>query len=159
MPSPRQRAVALCEQAKDKHLAGDVEDALQLYTESIDAFPTAEAYTFRGWAHSFQGRLDDAIADCKAAIALDPDFGNPYNDIGSYLMKQDKHDEAIEWLERAKLAPRYEPRHYPYVNLGRIFAARGHLLRAIDEIRGALLYRPDDEDCLRALEALRHKVQ
>src|SRR5678816_2712506 len=53
----------------------------------------------------------------RRPIDVDPTVGNPYNDIGSYLMKQGKLDDAIVWLEKAKSAPRYEPRHYPYLNL------------------------------------------
>ncbi|NIO09761.1 MAG: tetratricopeptide repeat protein, partial [Deltaproteobacteria bacterium] len=47
------------------------------------AFPTAEAYTFLGWTYSFMGQLNEAIEECQRAITLDPDFGNPYNDIGA----------------------------------------------------------------------------
>jgi Tfp pilus assembly protein PilF len=54
------------------------------------------------------------------AIEIDPEFGNPYNDIGVYLMQRDRLDDAVPWLERAKLAKRYEPRQFPYMNLGRI---------------------------------------
>jgi len=32
----------------------------------------------------FQGRVEEAIAECKLAIELDPDFGNPYQRIGAY---------------------------------------------------------------------------
>ena len=52
--------------------------------------------------YSFQGRPDDAIAECKIAIAVDPDFGNPYNDIGAYLIELGREEEAVTWLERAK---------------------------------------------------------
>ena len=88
-------------------------------------FPTAEAYTFRGWAYQSFGRTDDAIEECKRAIQVDPDFGNPYNDIGAYLIAKGELDEAIEWLEKAKLAPKYEPRHFPFMNLGRLYAQKG----------------------------------
>jgi Tfp pilus assembly protein PilF len=82
-------------------------------------------------------RLDDAIEECRRAILVDPDFGNPYNDIGSYLMKQGKLEEAIVWLEKAKLASRYEPRHYPYLNLGRIYLATGRFEEARRELAQA----------------------
>ena len=59
-------------------------------------------YTFRGWAVSFLGDLDAAIEDCKRAIRIDPDFGNPYNDIGAYLIEQEEWEEAIPWLEKAR---------------------------------------------------------
>ena len=45
-----------------------------------------------------------ATAECLRAIEIDPHFGNPYNDIGDYLMQQGKLEEAIPWLRRS-LAP------------------------------------------------------
>jgi len=32
------------------------------------------------------------------AIAVHPDYGNPSNDIGAYLLEQGKLDEAVTWL-------------------------------------------------------------
>jgi len=59
------------------------------------------------------------------AIELDPEFGNPYNDIGVCLMPRDKLDESIPWLEKAKQAKRYEPRQFPFMNLGQIYLRQG----------------------------------
>lgn len=151
----KERAVQLRNEAEELLLRGKLEGAILLYNKSIDIFPTAEAHTYRGWAFSFQGRLDAAIAECKLAILLDPAFGNPYNDIGSYLIAQGKLDEAVTWLEEAKLADRYDPRHFPYMNLGRIYAAKGFLLRAIQEFEGALNIVPGEPACLAAIEDLR----
>jgi Tfp pilus assembly protein PilF len=151
----KDQALALWMDGQRHHLHGDLNRAIELYTKSLALFPTAEAYTFRGWAYSFLGRLDEAIDECKKAIAADPTFGNPYNDIGSYLIKKGKLDEAIEWLEKAKTAPRYEPRHFPYMNLGRIYAQKGMVLRAIQEFEAALEIQPDDPTCLSALAQLR----
>ena len=67
-------------------MAQDFETAIRLYQASIKVFPTAEAYTFLGWAYSFQGEYDRAVTECPAAIAVDSTSGNPYNDIGSYLL-------------------------------------------------------------------------
>src|SRR5438045_9085622 len=117
----RERAIELWREADRQQIAGDLEDAIEIYRRSIAACPTAEAHTFLGWTYSFQGRLEEATAECLRAIEVDPDFGNPYNDIGVYLMQQGKLDEAIPWLERAKQAARYEPRQFPYMNLGRIY--------------------------------------
>src|SRR4029077_20234345 len=86
--------------------AGQVQEAVELFEQSIAVKPTAESYTFRGWALSHLGRLAEAIEDCKRAIQIDPEFGNPYNDIGVYLMQEGRLDEAIPWLEQAKLAKR-----------------------------------------------------
>jgi Tfp pilus assembly protein PilF len=101
------------------------------------------------------GRIDDAIAECRRAIEVDPAFGNPYNDIGAYLIAKGELDEAVPWLEKAKTAARYDPRHFPFMNLGRIYAAKGMVKRAIDEFEGALAFAPGDPTCESALAQLR----
>ena len=151
----KHQALGLWLQGQKHHLRGDLERAIELYTKSLGLYPTAEAYTFRGWAYSFQGRVGEAIEECKKAIAVDPTFGNPYNDIGSYLVKMGELDEAIEWLEKAKTAPRYEPRHFPYMNLGRIYAQKWMVRRAIQEFEAALKIHPGEPTCLAALGQLR----
>jgi Tfp pilus assembly protein PilF len=138
--------------------AGDVEGAIALYTRSIETYPTAEGYTFRGWAMSFQGRLDEAISECRRAIEVDPTFGNPYNDIGCYLMQQNQLDEALVWLERAKRAPRYESPHFPYLNAGRIYIAKEMYSAALKEFERALQLSPGDRMAQAAVQALRTSI-
>nr|MBA3966008.1 tetratricopeptide repeat protein [Nitrospirales bacterium] len=89
----------LFQQAYELQMKGQLEEAVDLYKQSIDLFPTAEAHTFLGWAYSFMGQLQEAIEECQLAIRQDPDFGNPYNDIGAYLIELNQLEEAIPWLE------------------------------------------------------------
>jgi Tfp pilus assembly protein PilF len=152
------RALELWQEGTARLLAGELDEAIALFTRSLEARPTAEAYTFRGWAYSFAGRLDEAILECRKAIATDPRFGNPYNDIGCYLMEQGRWDEAIPWFESAKRATRYEPRHFPYLNLGRLRAARGEVAEALAELEAALALNPGDSVALGLLASLRYKV-
>ena len=44
--------------AWELHRGGDLEAAIDLYKESIRVCPTAEAYTFLGWAYSHLGDVD-----------------------------------------------------------------------------------------------------
>src|SRR5262249_56808540 len=99
----------------EAQMGGRLDEAVQHYRASIAIRPTAEAHTFLGWALSYLGRHEDAIAECKVAIALDPDFGNPYNDIGAYLIELGREDEAVDLLQRAQTAPRPQPRHLSHL--------------------------------------------
>jgi tetratricopeptide (TPR) repeat protein len=155
----QERALELIGEAMKHQMARDFDEAIRLYRESIALYPTADAHTYLGWAYSFQGRLNEAIAQCEIAISLDPEFGNPYNDIGVYLMQQEQLDDAIPWLERAKSAKRYEPRHFPYINLGRIYLTKGMIQKAIEEFRGALGLNPEDEELAHLVEELQTKLQ
>jgi len=130
------------EQAYSAHMNGRLDEAADLYQQSLSICPTAEAHTFLGWVYSMQRRYDDAIACCHRAIEVDPDFGNPYNDIGAYLIELGREAEAITWLERAKHAARYEPRHYPYFNLARVYVRQHKVHEAIRELQQAIAIEP-----------------
>jgi tetratricopeptide (TPR) repeat protein len=130
------------ERGYEEQMAGRFDAAIECYRRSIAIRPSAEAHTFLGWALSHKGRHEDAIAECHRAIDVDPTFGNPYNDIGAYLIELGREDEAVPWLERAKVAPRYEPRHFPYFNLARIYVRRHKVHEAIRELEGAIAIEP-----------------
>ena len=154
----RERAIELWREAYRRQMSGDLEGAIEIYRRSIAACPTAEAHTFLGWTYSFQGRLEEATAECLRAIEVDPDFGNPYNDIGVYLMQQGKLEEAIPWLERAKQAPRYEPRQFPFMNLGRIYLKQGRWWEALRQFEAAVRLAPNDAELAKALHSLRGRL-
>jgi Tfp pilus assembly protein PilF len=152
------KAADLFRQAFEAQMRGELDAAADLYKKSIDLHPTAEAHTFLGWTYSFQGALDDAIDECRKAIVVDPDFGNPYNDIGAYLIEMGRLDDAIPWLERATRAPRYEAPHYPHFNLGRVYVAKEMYNRALEEFKDALELEPQYEAAQKAIESLRRKL-
>lgn len=133
------------------HLEGRIDDAIDYYRMSIDVYPTAEAHTFLGWAYSMQGKLEEAIDECYTAIELDESYGNPYNDIGAYLIDMGKYDEAVEWFERAINAPRYLSRHFPYFNLGRVYEKKGDWFSALKFYNDALKIDPNYESAKNAV--------
>ena len=135
-------AIEYFERAYAHQMKGELEEAVQLYRKSISILPTAEAHTFLGWTYSFQGNYDDAIAECHRAIAVDPDFGNPYNDIGAYLIEKGQLDDAIPWLEKATVAPRYESYFFPHYNLGRIYERKRQWAKALACDRNSLAQNP-----------------
>jgi Tfp pilus assembly protein PilF len=149
---PIERARQLWQQAYNAQMSGDLDRAVELYKDSLEVHPTAEAHTFLGWTYHFQGKLQDAIDECKRAIEVDPNFGNPYNDIGAYLISLKRYDEAVSWLERATRAARYEPRHFPYFNLGRIYYAKGMISRAKQCFEQALRIEPRYTEARQAIE-------
>jgi Tfp pilus assembly protein PilF len=73
-------------------------------------------------------------------------------------MQQDKLDEAIPWLEKAKRAPRYEPRQFPYMNLGRIYLRQGKWREALREFEAAVRMAPADPAAAKALHGLRARL-
>jgi tetratricopeptide (TPR) repeat protein len=151
-------AYDLFREAYEHHMDGELDLAVDLYRRSIETFPTAEAHTFLGWTYSFQGRLDEAIEECKKAIAIDPEFGNPYNDIGAYLIEKNLHEEAIPWLIKAARAKRYDNYHFAHYNLGRAYMGSDLLNMARSEFERALALHPGYEMARKGLTQVRLRI-
>ena len=147
----RLEAIALFERAYRAQLDENYEEAIELYRRSIETYPTAEAHTFLGWVYSFEGRYGEAIDECLAAIRVDASFGNPYNDIGSYLIAQGDFWTCVRWFRRALAAPRYESYAFPHFNLGRVYEQRHRPLDAARHYSLALEEEPGFSQAAKAL--------
>ena len=153
--SPRQQAHLLWQQGYVLHLFGEYGAAIGNFRRSIDIHPTAEAHTFLGWSLSMLERYEEAIIECERAIPLDPDYGNPYNDIGVYLIELDRAAEAAPWLRKAIRAKRYCCYQFPHFNLGRVLVMQGRLEEAVRAFERALEFEPDYLPARKALELIR----
>ncbi len=155
---PRGEAIELFRRAFEAQQMEDYAEAIDLYQRSIATYPTAEAHTFLGWVYSFQGRYDEAIDECLEAIRVDPTLGNPYNDIGSYLVAKGNHYDSIKWFKLALAATRYEARAYPHMNLARVYEQRNHLLAAARHYGLALEEEPGYAQAATALHRLQTRL-
>lgn len=154
----RFEANQLFHEAYEAQLAHDYERAIELYKRSIEMFPTAEAHTFLGWVYSFQDRYDEAIDECLEAIRVDETLGNPYNDIGSYMLAQGDSYGSVRWFKRALLAPRYESYAFPHFNLGRVYENRRKFLDAARHYGLALKQRPNFREAAVALRRVQARL-
>lgn len=154
----KREAIELFNRAYEAQMMDDYETAIELYKESIETYPTAEAHTFLGWTYSFQGLLDEAIEECYEAIRVDPTLGNPYNDIGSYLIAKGDIWSCVRWFKLAMKAPRYEARAYPYFNLGNVYEKRGLWIEAAKNYELALKEQPNYLSAMRALRKLQARL-
>lgn len=154
----RFEANQLFHEAYEAQLANDYERAIELYKRSIEMFPTAEAHTFLGWVYSFQQRYEEAIEECLEAIRVDETLGNPYNDIGSYLLAQGDSYGSVRWFKRALLAPRYESYAFPHFNLGRVYENRRKFLDAARHYGLALKQKPSFKEAAVALRRMQARL-
>ncbi len=129
---------------------GKLDEAIDYYLLSIEIYPTAEAHTFLGWAYSVQGKLEKAIEECYSAISISPEYGNPYNDIGSYLITLGRIDEAILWLEMALKKISYGQHQFPLFNLGLIYEKKGEWGKAAGYYKKSADKNPEYETAKRA---------
>jgi tetratricopeptide (TPR) repeat protein len=70
------KALELVQQAMNRQMAGEIEDSIELYRESIALHPTADAHTYLGWAYSFQG-LTKLLRNAKSPFSSIPSSAIP----------------------------------------------------------------------------------
>src|SRR5215208_6930347 len=155
---PKREAIELFRRAFEAQQVEDYIEAIRLYQSSIAAYPTAEAHTFLGWVYSFQQRYDEAIDECLEAIRVDDTLGNPYNDIGSYLLAKGDPYGSVRWFKRALLAPRYDSYAFPHFNLGRVYETRRKFLDAARHYGLALEQKPDFTEAAVALRRMQSRL-
>jgi Tfp pilus assembly protein PilF len=140
--------------AYSRQLEDDLDQAHVLYRKSIKLHATAEAHVHLGWALATKGELDEAIEHCEKAIQLDAFFANPWNDIGAYLIEQDRAEDSLFFLKRAVRMRQYATRCFPHYNLHRAYLALGDRNRAVTHLHEALDADPDFGPALAALSGL-----
>ena len=149
------RAKALLDEGLQAGADGLFDKAIRRFKGSQRLHKTAAALTFWGWAEAIKGNIHVAIHLCREALRIDPEFGNASNDIGSYLVALGDEATAITYFERAKTAKNYAARHFPMINLGRLFRERGNYWRAYREYTEALAVCPQDQTIKMAITELR----
>ena len=83
-----------------------------------------------------QGKLDEAIAEYRTAIRLQPDYATLHDNLGAALERQGKLDEAIaEYRTAIRIQPDFANAHN---NLGTRLYWQGKLDEAIAEYRAAI---------------------
>lgn len=113
---------------------GDFAAAETHYRQALPGRATAETHNGLGYVLDHQGRHDEAIAEFRTAIELDPHFWPAFNNMAEALEQQSKLDEAAEYYRRS-LAER--PSAGAYNALGRVLRELGRADEAADQFSKA----------------------
>lgn len=94
----------------------------------------------RGTRAREEGRLDEAVAHLRKALAIYPEYLKARNDLGAYLLAQGKLEEASVELRRAT---ELDPKSFnPHLNLGIILTQQQKFREAADVLDRALSLDP-----------------
>jgi tetratricopeptide (TPR) repeat protein len=110
--------------------AGELGEAESHYRKALPGRPAAETHNGLGYVLARQGRADEAIAEFRKAVELNPKFTPAYNNLAEALAKQGKLDEA-ETFYRRSLAEK--PSAAVYNALGSVLRALGRTNEAAEQ--------------------------
>jgi protein O-mannosyl-transferase len=99
------------------------------------------AYNYFGFLLVRTGRLDEAIANYRKALEINPNYVETHNNIGILLAQSGRTDEAIAHYRKAlEINPNYVETHN---NIGILLAQSGRTDEAITHYRKALEINPN----------------
>ena len=88
-----------------------------------------------------KGMIDEAVAECKKAIKLDPNYADAHLALGSIYFAKGMMDEAVAECKKAiKLDPNYADAH---LVLGGTYSSRGMVNEGIAEFKKAVKIDPN----------------
>ena len=125
-----------------QQLLGQIETAIEAYSQSIDLKPrVASSYNNRGAAYQRKGDFDRAVEDFNVAIELKNDYSQAYYNRGFTYEENGEIGRALENYNKAiKLKPDYAE---AYSNRGNIYKKKNKFDRAVADYNTAIKLKPD----------------
>jgi Flp pilus assembly protein TadD len=114
--------------------AGDFAEAEAHYRQALPGRPTAETLNGLGYVLARQGQAEEAIAEFRKAIDVDPKFTPAYNNLAEALVQQGRLEEAAEFYRRS-LAEK--PNAAVHNALGVVLRKLGKMDEAADQVSKA----------------------
>jgi tetratricopeptide (TPR) repeat protein len=113
------------------------------------------AYTVIGNALMEEGKLPEAIEQCRKALEIAPDYSEAHNTLGNIYARQEKYDEAIAHYRAALQAdPSYPD---PHNGLGNVLLKQGEFAEAEAQCRETLRLAPLHLPAMFCLATALHK--
>ncbi len=133
--------------------------ALKVFERARNFNDCAEVLTLIAWVYGLMENREEAKSFCLKAIQLDPHYGPPYNDLGSYLLQENQLEESLKWFDLAKRSLNYQNREYPYINAGRAYMIKRNFSQALEEFSKALTLAPYNEELHHTTQKLKRIIE
>jgi Flp pilus assembly protein TadD len=81
--------------------SGKLREAESHYRQALPGRPTADVHNGLGYVLARQGRADEAVAEFRKAIDVNPKFAPAFNNLAEALANQGKLEEAASYYRRS----------------------------------------------------------
>ncbi|MBN1345276.1 MAG: sulfatase-like hydrolase/transferase [Phycisphaerae bacterium] len=134
---------------------GMLEQSLEIYRQATkQPFEKATAYGGVGLALFRLGRLDEAEAACRQALALEPAAAKAILTLGLICTERKQDDQAMAHFRRILEISRGTFDADAYIGMSRLHMARGDKAKAKEMLGKALVVDPDNRGAMDAMAEL-----
>ncbi len=125
---------------------GHLEKANYFLSQSMEIEETCEALFYLGLIASQKNQISDALSYFYRSHKLNPDYGNPCNEIGVILLRLGREKEAVHWLKLSIQCKVNDALHIPLFNLATLYKIWNRPERSLQYLHKAIEFAPDFEE-------------
>lgn len=122
---------------------GDIDRAeyyFKLYLENNDSY---EAYFFLGLVMGQRNQLEEALECYYKSVLINPEYGNPCNEIGIILLRMGKDKDALYWLKKSLRCSHNDAPHISLFNLATLYKMWNRPERSLQFLHKAIELQPE----------------
>lgn len=134
---------------KKYFMEGDNDRGEFNFLRSNEINENAESTFYLGLIASQRKENERALKHFHKSVDLNPNYGNPCNEIGVLLLRKKKYKEAIFWLKRSIRAKYNDARHIPLYNLAALYKIWNRPERSLQYLTRAIDLQPDFNEAIR----------
>lgn len=125
--------------------SGDQQTAYVSFQKALKENPRhRDSHYYVAFIYANQEKFDQAEAEVREVIRIDPDYPDAYNFLGQVLMKQNRRQEAIGAFRKAVSYPLYSTPDVAYYQLGLALELEGDMQNARQAFEDALKVTPSN---------------
>lgn len=129
--------------AKDLFCAGDFDRAEYYFRNFLEQEDSAEAYFYLGLIMGQKNLLDEALEFFYKSVSMNPEYGNPCNEIGIILLRLGKDRDAVYWLKKSIRCPHNDAPHISLFNLATLYKMWNRPERSLQFLHKAMELKPE----------------
>ena len=126
----------------------DLERAEFYFLRSLEIQETPETLFFLGLLADQKKHPFLALNYFRRSVMNNPDYGNPYNEIGVILLRQGKYRESMFWLKKSLQCSLHDAPHVPLYNLAALYKIWNRPERSLQYLYRALHVAPEFSEAI-----------
>lgn len=133
---------------------GDLDRSEYFFRSFLENEESFEAYFYLGLISTQKNHLEDALEFYYKSVTINPEYGNPCNEIGIILLRMGKDKDAVFWLKKSIRCMQNDAPHISFFNLATLYKMWNRPERSLQFLYRAIELKPEFEEAIRLKEEL-----
>lgn len=136
------------DKGKEQYRAGFLDRAAYFFSQAMEMEETPDSLFYLGLISSQKNQIIEALSYFYRSFQMDPNYGNPCNEIGVILLRLGREREAVYWLKRSITCQVNDAVHIPLFNLATLYKIWNRPERSLQYLHRAIEFAPDFEEAI-----------